>query len=181
MVPAGDQPNVEEWLAQLYSPEDVPCDEANAATLRWLRRYFEVEGPATTEIAWGALLRYQVALANDAAAAVVNDLHRTSTLRPKVLVDDYDGNGVRIWINDGYTAPSMWELERPEAFVEVADYFQEQLDLADFLQEFEQARGCWPLCAEHGLGLHAEVHDGTAVWWCRLGGHAVAPIGELGS
>jgi len=176
-----DQPDVEEWLAQLYGPESVPDDEVNAATLWWLRRYFEVAGPAPREVVWDALLGYQVALANDAVAAVLDDLHRTSALRPTVLVDDYDGSGVRIRINDGYTAPSMWELGRPEAFVEVADYFQEQLDLADYLQELEQAQGCWPLCGEHDVRLHAEVQDGAAVWRCRFGSHTVAPIGGLGS
>ncbi len=180
VVESGDQPDVEEWLAQLYDPEDVPDDELNAATLRWLRRFFEVAGPAPREVVWGALLGHLVELANDAVAAVLDDLQGTSALRPEVLVDDYDGNGVRIWINDGYTAPSMWALERPEAFVEVAEYFQEQLDLAEYLQELlEQAPGCWPRCAEHDVGLHAEVHDGAAVWRCRSGGHTVAPIGEL--
>ena len=181
MVRSRDQPDVEEWLAQLYDPERVPDDEVNAATLKWLRRYFAVAGPVRREVVWDALRGYLVALANDAVAAVLDDLHETSALQPLVLVDDYDGNGVRIWINDGYTAPSMWALERPEAFVEVAAYFQEQLDLADYLQEFEQAQGCWPLCRVHDVGLHAELHNGVAVWRCRRGGHTVAPIGELGA
>ena len=86
-------------------------------------------------------------------------------------VEDHDGAGVRIVINDGYTAPSMWALDKPEAFAEVADYFQEQLD--------QSGAGAWPTCDEHNVGLHAEVWDGTAVWRCRLGKHIVAVIGEL--
>jgi hypothetical protein len=110
-------------------------------------------------------------LANEAAAAVLADLHRTTTSRPRVRVDAIAGY-VRIVINDGYTSPSMWESERPQAFAEVGAYFQEQLD---------QDIGCWPDCAVHNVGLHAEVHEGTGVWWCRLGEHAVAPIGHLRS
>ena len=82
------------------------------------------------------------------------------------------GNGIRISIDDGYTAPSMWAVERAEAFAEVADYFQEQLD--------QSGAGAWPVCERHDLGLHAEVHDGMAVWWCRRFQHAVAPVGSLG-
>ncbi|MGK5683781.1 hypothetical protein [Actinoplanes sp. URMC 104] len=34
----------------------------------------------------------------------------------------------------------------------------------------------WPVCPTHGLGVHARVHEGVAVWWCA--GHVVAPIGR---
>src|SRR5258708_34593126 len=118
-----------------------------------------------------AFLAYQIALANDAAAAVLDDLDRTTALQPVVVVEGHDGSGVRISINGGYEAPSMWELGRPEAFAEVADYFQDQL---------WSEVGCWPVCEQHDIGLHGEVHDGVAVWWCRFGKHALARIGELG-
>ncbi|MEU8821197.1 hypothetical protein [Actinoplanes sp. NPDC048796] len=37
----------------------------------------------------------------------------------------------------------------------------------------------WPVCPEHHLGVHAEDHHESAVWWCTgAGGHAVAPIGD---
>jgi hypothetical protein len=35
---------------------------------------------------------------------------------------------VRIVVDGGFTAPSMWERTEPEAIAEVADYVQEQLD-----------------------------------------------------
>jgi hypothetical protein len=87
-------------------------------------------------------------------------------------VDKWEGGSVRIIVNNGFTAPSMWERTEPEAIAEVADYVQEQLD---------QELGCWPICDAHDVGLHADARDGVAVWWCRLGEHAVAPIGELGA
>jgi len=40
---------------------------------------------------------------------------------------------------------------------------------------------CWPECRKHSVGLHPEVRDGHAVWWCRPGQHAVAAIGRMDS
>ena len=116
--------------------------------------------------------RRRFALANEAVRAVLGDVHRTTSLRPDVVVDVWYETAIRIVINDGWTTPSMFASERPEAFAEVADYFQDQLG---------SKLGCWPVCDQHDLGLHGEVHDGVAVWWCRFGDHAVAPIGQLGS
>jgi hypothetical protein len=178
------RPGFDVWLRSVSYNADLPENgqgEVSPSNLRWLRRFFEVEGAVPREVVSRAFLNHQVGLAKEAAAAVLGDLHRTTAMRPTVVVDDYEGNGVRIHVNDGYTAPSMWESERPEAFVEVAEYFQDQLDLADYLQEFGDVQGCWPLCAEHGTGLRAEVRAGTAVWRCDSGGHSVAPVGGLGS
>jgi hypothetical protein len=173
MRDANDGPGVEVWLSQLYEPDDVPGDESNAPMIRWLRRYFDAEGPAPRNVVRDALLVYRLALAEEAAAAALHDLESATSLRPRVAVEDHDGSGVRILINGGYTAPSMWALDKPEAFAEVADYFQEQLD--------QSGAGAWPVCEEHSVGLHAEVWDGTAIWRCRPGQHSVAVIGELGT
>jgi hypothetical protein len=113
-----------------------------------------------------------LAVARRAVARVVADLHRTTAERPSVAVDAWQGSSVRIVVNGGFTAPSVWERTTPEAIAEVADYIQEQLD---------QDLGCWPVCEAHNVGLHAEARDGVAVWWCRLGEHRVAAIGELAS
>jgi hypothetical protein len=171
MVQSADRPELRAWLADLYAPDDVTDDEANAPILRWLRRYFEAEGSVPAEIVWDAFLAHQVALANEAVTAVLADLDRTSTFRATALVDVAWENTIRITINNGYTTPSMFAVERPEALAEVADYFQEQLD---------QELRCWPVCDRHDFGLHAEVHEGTAVWWCRPMRHTVATIGSLG-
>jgi hypothetical protein len=173
MRDADDGPSVEVWLSQLYEPDDVPDDELNAPMLRWLRRYFDTEGSAPRNVVRDALLAHQLALAEAAVAASLHDLETSTSLRPRVAVEDHDGDGVRIWINGGYTAPSMWALDKPEAFAEVADYFQEQLD--------QSGAGAWPVCETHRVGLHAEVWEGAAVWRCRLGQHSVAMIGELGT
>jgi hypothetical protein len=104
------------------------------------------------------------------------DLHRTTDERPVVEVDVWMESSIRISIDGGFTAPSMWEVDAPEAFAEVADYLQDQLQgvVVDGSWRF------WPECRQHNAGLHAEVHDGRAVWRCRIGDHEVAPMGQLG-
>jgi hypothetical protein len=171
MAKSGDPSSFRNWLVRVYGPENVPDDELNAPMLRWLRAYFDVAGPVPNKTAWEALLAYQMELANDASVTVLDDVHRTTALRPVIVVEDNDGFGVRISVNGGYTAPSMWELDRPQAFAEVADYIQGEL---------ASELGCWPVCERHNLGLHAEVRDGIAVWWCRRMQHSVAPVGSLG-
>ena len=169
----GAQRAVEAWLASIYAPDDVPSDDdENGPTLRWLRRYYTSDGPDSQDVVASAMRSYQLALAEEAAAAALHDLEAATGLHPSVAVEDNDGFGVRILIDGGYTAPSMWALDKPEALAEVADYFQEQLD--------QSGAGAWPVCDRHDLGLHAEVHNDVAVWWCRKFQHAVAPVGRLG-
>jgi len=139
------------WLASFYEPDDVPDDECDEPTVRWLRGYFEAHGAAPRDVVERDLVAYLVALAEDAVAATLHDLETATSLRPSVAVEIHDEISVRIVINGGYTAPSMWAFDRPEAFAEVADYFQEQLD--------QSGAGAWPVCDRHDLGLHAEVRD----------------------
>ncbi len=47
-----------------------------------------------------------------------------------MIVDAWEGNSVRIVVDDGFTAPSMRERTEPEATAEVAEYVQEQMDYA---------------------------------------------------
>lgn len=132
-----------------------------------MREFFDTHGAVPHAQVSRAAEEHLLALANNAAAAVLADLQSATLLRPTVIVDLYDG-GVRIAIDGSYAYPSMWEVAEPAAFAEVADYFQEQLD-----QE------CWPVCADHNTGLHAEVRGGDAIWWCRVGDHVVAHVGRL--
>jgi hypothetical protein len=47
------------------------------------------------------------------------------------------------------------------------------------MQEQLDSWGVWPGCVEHDVGLHSEIRDGKAVWYCRLGKHTGALIGKL--
>ena len=46
-----------------------------------------------------------------------------AALRPSVKVDVWMGNSIRISIDGGCSAPSIWEADRPGAFAAMADYF----------------------------------------------------------
>ncbi|MFD6550110.1 hypothetical protein [Streptomyces sp. NPDC058398] len=59
--------------------------------------------------------------------------------------------------------------------------------VADAAQETvtERLWQAWPLCAEHGLGMHARDADGQLSWWCagersrRGPAHVRAAVGAL--
>jgi hypothetical protein len=172
MATAADDSDFERWVERMSDNPNAPADdpgEVSPAWRRWLRRLYDAEGPVPKEVVFGAAMEHQVALANAAVRVVLGDVHHTTTWRPLVEVDVWMGNSIRISIDGGFQAPSMWEVEEAAAVAEVADYFQDQFG------------ECWPVCRDHNAGLHAEVRDGQAVWWCRPGKHAIAVIGELKS
>jgi hypothetical protein len=100
-------------------------------------------------------------------------VHRTSPWRPGVTLSDKDGC-IAITV-EGHTrgATTADPLDEPQILCEIADHIQEDL--------CESKTVVWPTCARHDVGLHAEVHDGQALWWCHFGDHPVAAIGALGS
>ena len=110
-------------------------------------------------------------LAKRAVETVLSDLHRTSDMRPAVIVDICEGN-VRIAVDGNSTVPSMAAepMDEQQALLQAAEYLQSEI--ADNYWEV------WPLCAEHDVALRVKAHERRAWWWCVLGHHAVAPIGE---
>jgi hypothetical protein len=166
-----DPPGFEDWFRSVTVNPDVPEDpgEVSAGGREWLRRFFDAHGPVSREVVSRAVSVDQVVLAEEGVTAVLADLHRTTSLRPSAHVDVMDGV-VRIWINDGYTTPSVMGIERTEVLAEVGSYFLEQLDYE---------LGTWPMCDVHDNGLIPRVREGAAVWWCPVGEHTVAPIGSL--
>ncbi|MGQ0831417.1 MAG: hypothetical protein ACT4OV_07045 [Microthrixaceae bacterium] len=116
-----------------------------------------------------------VLAAERALAPVLEDLARTCEIPASIWVTWEDGYP-RVWVSNGdsygySSAPIHQDHEMTKA--EMADYVQEQLmDIG--VERF------WPTCHEHNRGLHAEVRDGTAVWFCRGGDHTIAALGLLG-
>jgi hypothetical protein len=111
----------------------------------------------------------------DAAVPVQRDLDRTfgRPARIEVLIGGvFELPVVRVDGNGGHSTEVALDAEREVAIAQVAD--DVQAELMD-----QHATRFWPTCGEHDAGLHAEVHDGEAVWWCRVGGHALAVVGEL--
>ncbi len=126
----------------------------------------DTPGPDTAQL---------VAAAERALAPVIADLERACDIPASIWIATESGYPT-IWVSNGrssgYAGTPM--DENPEvAKAEMADYVQGQLMDQD-IERF------WPSCLEHGRGLHAEVREGAAVWFCRGGEHAVAAIGHLG-
>lgn len=135
---------------------------------RWLRHRYDAEGPVPKEIIDRDARAHLLAVVSDAVAAVLADIDRTRSYTPTVVVEEHDGF-LCVVVDESWSGLSL-SIERSGALVEIADYFQEQL---------EDQLGCWPECKAHEAGLHPEVRSGAAVWWCRRGDHAVSLIGEL--
>jgi hypothetical protein len=157
----------EDW----YSAMDV-SDDVRSRYRPWFLQLFRDHGQVTKDVARVAYRLDQLAAAEIAVGTVVEDLHRTTGLRPQVRVDDIDGI-VRITVGGGYTTPSVDALptDERETLLQVAGYVQ---------HEFMSSRMLvWPTCPVHDFGLHPELLDGLAVWRCRPGGHTVGKIGEL--
>jgi hypothetical protein len=110
----------------------------------------------------------QVSMAEGALARVLDDIHRTTALRPSVSVRYFYGVWIRV--DDGYEGSSLEAPDPQTMLQEVANYMQ------DFVMSDNTV---WPTCSAHQTGLHADLIDGVAVWRCQYGDHTVAVIGQL--
>jgi hypothetical protein len=147
--------------------------ERRAEVMPWFRRLYDTHGAMTAgevETAWGLDV---LNAAERAVALTLNDVHRTTPWRPAIHLSDLYGNGLAITVEGHTRGATTADPTDDQAIVcEIADHIQEDLC---------ERYALWPVCARHDAGLHAEVHDGAAVWWCRLGNHAVAAVGALGA
>jgi hypothetical protein len=55
-----------------------------------------------------------------------------------------------------------------DAVWEIGDLVQDEIMERDF--------EAWPVCDQHGFGLHLGEAEQRAVWWCQPGNHAVRVI-----
>jgi hypothetical protein len=117
-------------------------------------------------------LRELLVLAESVKTRVIADLERSSWPGPPISVF-IENEWIHIRTNGHETGPHV--LEDSEEFVaQVADV------IWDGLVDIDPA-ALWPVCRSHDFGLHAQVHDGHAVWWCNgAGGHSEGRIGSLG-
>jgi hypothetical protein len=88
---------------------------------------------------------------------------------------DRDSGCARVEFRGGCGGPAIWPRSGRDGNVALAD-------IADAVQDIvmEHIWGVWPVCPEHGLGVHAALVEGTAVWQCAgAGTHTAAAIGDL--
>ena len=84
-----------------------------------------------------------------------------------------DAGWVRVAYFSHFATTPLSGTNREDVVVEVADFIQDEV--------IEDLHSPWPLCPDHKTGTYAQVVEGTAVWYCRFGSHAVAAIGRLNS
>jgi hypothetical protein len=140
----------------------------------WFRSLYERHGAVTQDFVLTAWNLDVLAAVESAVALVVRDVHRTTTWRPNVTLSDLDGGALAVTV-EGHTrgATTADPMDEQEIIQEIADDIQEDL--------CESHLEVWPICPSHRVGLHAKALHETTVWWCQLGVHRVATIGDLGA
>jgi hypothetical protein len=121
----------------------------------------------------------KMARVKQAVATVLSDYERTTTRTTNVTVsshtfDDSAPFEILIAVDGNWsTGEYDTDLEDEELVASIADYLQgEWIERTPY--------NVWPMCERHGVGTHAKVHGEVAVWWCRVGRHHLARIGNLG-
>jgi hypothetical protein len=127
------------------------------------------------EPGWLACLEDAMRLVNRDVAAT--GIGRACRLR---VYDENLGRGGNAYVEtwDGYNGSAQGVF--PESG---ADPVSGLVAVAEDAQDaiMHSLWAAWPMCPVHRLGVHAREHEGTGVWWCPGGGHAVAVIGEFPS
>ncbi|MGX1542065.1 hypothetical protein [Streptomyces adustus] len=132
----------------------------------------------------GTYPRWEEALAvvnRDLAATLPEQGELRLMALPRAEEDEPDQVYVAVADGTWHGNPLDHDFDRDDpadAFADVVDAAQESV--------VERLWQAWPLCAEHGLGMHPREVDDRMVWWCAGGGraggqaHLRAAVGELG-
>lgn len=139
----------------------------------WLSELYDREGPVGDARVWLVVRDRQLELAAWACELVNGDIARTAGCngRAAPLALDYgDGELVEVEFEGSYQGSALMGVDPAEVLLQVADKVQVQV---------MGNREPWPTCDPHDAGVHAELREGRAVWWCRWGDHLVAEVGKL--
>lgn len=136
----------------------------------FLRSAFESNGAMSAAYFVPLLTERRRALAQHAVDSLAAAAHRQTgqqvTVPVPVRVDAptaYEPAG-RVRVGD----EPVHGIDTPEIVVEAAEGFQ--CLLAD------RDRVVWPLCPDHGSGLHPSRSGSASVWFCPTADHAVGPV-----
>lgn len=170
----------EEWLSSLRL--DEPDEGGQVGTpvpgmTDFLREVFDHEGPVSrSELTILRRLR-EVELAERAVPLVIADIRGTTDLAPHIEVRSIDYGaewglrGVTAITFDGSYTTGALALRTPEIVCDIADNVRDHV--------VDELCTVWPVCPKDGLGLDPRVVRDEAVWYCRVGAHVAAPIGNL--
>jgi hypothetical protein len=117
----------------------------------------------------------QIELARQAVEIVRADIHRTTTLRPRIEVTDVENWMFLLYLaTDGSSSHSSLHVpsdDMADVLTAVADHVQDDV--------MEDLHASWPVCADRQFGAHAHTYRGVATWWCQHPGHVVSAVGSL--
>ena len=154
----------DEWAASLGS---VSLADARA----WLRRVFDEHGPISPEQLQWIGRDDQLAFARVAVRLVGHDITATTNREAPPFEYRDEDCSIRIAYWGQYARSPVFGLTQAQVIVEVADFMHDEVT--------EDVRGVWPECRRHQVGLHPTLTPSGPAWLCRVGGHAVADVGEL--
>jgi hypothetical protein len=163
----------ERWLCEVAPADEQDLGARAVDAERVLREVFDRRGPIFVEQLSAHWLQIQMDLAQRAVVLVLRDLHATTNLRPDVDLRQDEEFGPIVSYNGGFTAPDFMSVARPEATCEIADYLQA------WIVDDAAVWTAWPTCPRDGDGVHAKVHAQAGVWYCTIGKHGLAEIGQL--
>ncbi|GIE59871.1 hypothetical protein BJY16_005743 [Actinoplanes octamycinicus] len=145
--PASEHAEFRAWIASVYAGN-------GAMTMPWLERLIHER---RRDLVVHALRRVK-----DRAEAELGsfDGPAVTTVAPS----DEEPNGI---VRCGY-GDRITELTSDRVTVTVADRVQDWIA--------RDRRVVWPVCPEHGRGLHAMLDDGTPSWICGHTHHRVSTI-----
>jgi hypothetical protein len=140
--------------------------------MSWLQQVYREEGPITREDLRARGQAVATAVASAALSAVLRDVERATGTRGEMELAPGTG---WVQIRDVATGQRSTEgfstADPDEALVAVADA------VADLLADRDPP--VLMICPEHGLGLHARLESGRAVWVCIPAQHAIGAVGDL--
>jgi hypothetical protein len=167
-------PAFDEWVKSLRDNEDSSDPgELAVGTADFLRELYDSNGAMSLDDVVDARDERLLSLARTAVDLLVADIRHTTDLQtPKFKIRLEEGT-VIVSYKGSYNAPALRSLRPPEAICEVVENVRDHI--------MDDLWAAWPLCPVHQVGLYAEPIDGRAAWYCRLGQHSVAPVGELGA
>jgi hypothetical protein len=151
------------WLESLtYEGYVAPINDSSKMEIlhRIFRRYGHIGADRLKEILLDAKSRAARAL-----VAVRNDMNPRTQNMAEIAVG-LDSGFPHLMYADGWRHGDdlVFDFDDVGTLTKVADIVQE------FLMEREHH--VWPLCVIHHVGLHPQIRDSHAVWYCKTGSHA---------
>jgi hypothetical protein len=163
---------VESVLPTVEPDEGGDVGHRPVGLMDFLREMFDKHGAVPLQALRQEGNGRQLSLTRTGADLLRADLERTTGLRPVIEVWWSEEIGTpAAAFNGGYTTPALFSMRAPEAICEVVDNLRDHV--------VDELSAVWPVCPDDGLGLDPRPVDGRAMWYCRVGKHAVAPIGQL--